>query len=71
MNSRWHYLKMLDIIKLIKNWGLNPLYYGYASQKEFFDDIDFLRKIFSENKIDIHSAVGKWPRKFRKRFGRK
>jgi hypothetical protein len=71
LNSWNHYQKMIQVLDLIKNWSLNPLYYGYASKKEFFEDIDFLRKIFSENKIDIYSAVGKWPKKFRKRFERK
>jgi hypothetical protein len=70
LNNNWHYEKMLQIIDLIYNWSINPQYYGYASEKEFFNDMDFLRKQFTENKVDIYSAVDKWPREFRKRFQR-
>lgn len=71
LNRCDHYQKMVQVIELLKNWSLNPLYYGYASYKEFFEGIDFLRKQFNQYKIDMHADVGKWPRRFRKRFHRK
>ena len=71
LNSWNHYQKMKQVIDLIKNWSLNPLYYGHATYKELFEDMDFLRKQFNRYRIDMHADVGKWPRKFRKRFNRK
>jgi len=70
LNDKWHYHKMHQVLELIYNWSINPQYYGYASEKEFFEDMNFLRKQFTENKIDIYAAVDKWPREFRKRFQR-
>lgn len=70
LNDSRHYLKLKQTVELIYNWSQNPLYCGYASEKEFYKDIDFLRKQFSKDKIDMYEAVGKWPRKFRKRFAR-
>jgi hypothetical protein len=70
LNDSKHYQKLLQVIDLIYTWSINPLYYGYASEKEFFEDMDFLRKQFTENKVDIYAAVDKWPREFRKRFQR-
>jgi hypothetical protein len=70
LNNKWHYQKFMQVLDLLYNWSINPQYYGYASEKEFFNDMDFLRKQFTENKIDIYAAVDKWPREFRKRFQR-
>jgi len=70
LNDHWHYKKMQQVLDLIKIWSENPLYYGYASKEEFFRTMDFLRKQFNSQKIDMYNAVGKWPRKFRKRFQR-
>jgi len=36
-----------------------------ASEKEFWESMEFLRKQFQ--KPDIYYEVGKWPKKFRKR----
>jgi hypothetical protein len=71
LNDNWHWGKMHQVLDLIKLWSVNPLYYGYASEKEFFIVIDFLRKQFNEQRRNIYHEVGKWPREFRKRFGRK
>ena len=70
LNNHQHYKKMKQVIELMHNWSINPQFYGYASKNEFFKDIDFLRKQFTENKIDIYSAVDKWPKEFKKRFNR-
>ena len=70
LNDKWHYHKLLQVVDLIYNWSINPQFYGYATEKEFFKDMDFLRKQYTENKIDIYDAVAKWPREFRKRFQR-
>ncbi len=67
LNDSWHYSKMKQVVELLRIWNLNSFYYGYADQKEFFESMDFLRKQFNSQKIDIYAAVGKWPRKFRKR----
>lgn len=70
LNNEWHWLKMHQVVDLIKIWSINPLYHGYASESEFFEVMDFLRKQFNDHQINIYKAVGKWPRKFRKRFQR-
>lgn len=70
LNDEWHWAKMHQVLDLMKIWSLNPLYYGHASHEEFFKAMDFLRKQFNENKADLYANVGKWPRKFRKRFQR-
>jgi len=70
LNNNWHYERMNHIIDLIYTWSLSPGYYGYASENEFFDLVDFMRKEFNNNRVDITKAVGKYPRKLRKRFNR-
>jgi len=72
LNSELHYQKMFRVLKLIKNWQQNPDYYGFATEKEFYDLLFFIRRIFSKDKynIDIEKAVGKWPKKLRQRFNR-
>lgn len=70
LNLESHYKKMYKIIDLLRAWSINPQYYGHASEKEFWESIDFLRKLFNEDKIDIYYQTGKWPKKFRKRFQR-
>jgi len=70
LNNNWHYEKMKQVIDLLYNWSINPHYYGYASEKEFFNNMNFLRKQFTENKVDLYAAVDKWPKEFRKRFHR-
>ena len=70
LNNSIHYNKMQQTIDLIYRWGINPEYHGYASEKEFWETMEFLRTQFNENKIDMYAAVGKWPRKFRTRFKR-
>jgi len=67
LNFDDHVQKMRKAIKLFSVWFRNPDYYGYASEKEFFEAMDFLRKEFNRENIDIHDAVGKWPKKFRQR----
>jgi hypothetical protein len=71
LNNENHYLKMRKILELLYNWSLNPEYYGFASEPEFWEAMEFLRKEFNKTKIDIEYQVGKWPRKFRKRRIRK
>lgn len=71
LNSEQHYLKLIQAVNLIYVWSTNPEYYGYANEKEFWETMEFLRKQFSENEVDMYAAVGKWPRKFRQRFKRR
>jgi hypothetical protein len=71
LNNSSHYRKIKQVLELIKNWSENPLYYGYAAMNEFFIVLDFLRKRFDSDKINIQDEVGKWPRQLRKRKGRK
>ncbi len=71
LNSTEHYKKMQKAIRMLKVWGTNPLYSGYASEDEFWEAMNFLRKQFSYSEINFYNEVGKWPRKFRKRFRRK
>jgi hypothetical protein len=70
LNDEWHWIKMHQIVDLMKAWSLNPLYHGYACKPQFFEAMGFLRKQFNENQQDMYANVGKWPRKFRKRFNR-
>jgi hypothetical protein len=71
LNTTGHYLKMCQSIEFLHAWSINPQYYGYASEKEFWETMDFMRQQFTENKVDMYAAVGKWPKKFRTRFERK
>jgi len=68
LNNKEHHKKMREVLDLLRNWSLNPEWYGFASEKEFWESMEFLRKQFQ--KPDIYYEVGKWPKKFRKRRGR-
>ncbi len=70
LNDRWHYLHLRKAIDYIKEFSEDPQYYSFADFGEFYTVVDLLRTEFNHHKIDIPSAVGKWPRKDRKRFGR-
>ena len=67
LNFEEHVKKMRRAIKMFGVWFKNPDYHGYASEKEFFEAIDFLRKEFNRDDIDQYKAIGKWPKKFRQR----
>lgn len=70
LNNTSHYKRMLRALDLLRTWSEHPEFYGYASEKEFWEAMEFMRKEFNDDVIDIHHAVGKYPRKFRKRFAR-
>ena len=69
LNNVSDYKEIKTVLKALKIWSLNPIYYGYASEKEFFSAMDILRKRIK--KQDLYYQVGKWPREFRLRKGRK
>jgi len=70
LNNSWHYQKMGYVLNMIYTWSLSPSYYGYASEEEFWELMNFIRKQFSNNEVDLVEAVGKYPKKLRRRFGR-
>ena len=71
LNSIKHYQHMLKIVELIYNWTLNEDKGSFMDPDEFQETIDFLRKEFNKDKMDLNYYTGKWPKKFRKRFKRK
>lgn len=70
LNTDGHYQKMLQSVEFLHTWAMNPQYYGYASENEFWDTMEFMRKQFTENKVDMYNATGKWPKQIRNRFQR-
>jgi hypothetical protein len=67
LNFEGHVQKMKKTIDLFEIWFMNPDYHGYASENEFWEAMDFLRKQFNQDDIDIYKVIGKWPKKFRSR----
>ncbi len=67
LNDSRHYQKMHQLIDIIELWNTDPEFYGFADYGEFYKVLDAYRKQFNYLKIDIPAAVGKWPRKDRKR----
>lgn len=70
LNQTSHYKKMHNVITTFETWFTNKDYLGYASRSEFDEAVDTIRKEFNKDQVDFFSAVGKWPRKFRRRFDR-
>ena len=70
LNNVDHYLGMQQVLAMLYTWSRNPLYYGYASEEEFYRSIEFMRKAFTGKHIDLFEEVGKWPRNLRRRFAR-
>jgi hypothetical protein len=70
LNKDWHYYKMRSILELFYNWALNEEKGHYLDEKEFWETMEFIRKEFNKETIDIYYEVGKWPKKLRKRFQR-
>ena len=70
LNKQSHYQKLQNILLLLKNWTINEKRGPYMDEKEFWENMEFLRKEFNSDRIDIHYEVGKWPKKLRKRFNR-
>ncbi len=67
LNDGKHFKKMHQIIDIIELWNTDPTFHDFADQEEFFEILNAIRKQFNIIKIDIPSAVGKWPRKDRTR----
>ncbi len=70
LNNTNHYLGMQQVLAMLYTWSRHPMYYGYASEGEFIQSIEFMRSRFNHHRINLFNEVGKWPRKFRKRFAR-
>jgi hypothetical protein len=70
LNNSWHYYKMHDILDILYSISKNFIYYGHLDRKEFYDILVVLRTSFSQHRVDIQTAVGKYPRKIKSRFNR-
>ena len=70
LNDNRHYKKLIEVIELFYNWAINDNKGNYMNQKEFWENMEFIRNEFNKFNIDLNYQVGKWPRNLRKRFNR-
>jgi hypothetical protein len=70
LNKESHKKKMEFILDLFENWALNDKKGNFMNEKEFWENLKFMRDQFNKDKIDIYYQIGKWPKKLRKRFNR-
>ena len=71
LNDFRHFQKIQKTLELLYNWAYSEDKGHFLSEREFWENMEFIRKEFNSEKIDLNYQVGKWPKKLRKRFWRK